>query len=204
MKNILYKQYCLFFILIIITILPGCKGTENPATPTPASGTVSSATAQTEDKPVLVESSYNGFNIVTYKNKYYGLSMSLGSIDLTTTDEKTISEYEKQYKCVVTSSPEETKHMIDKITNPLEAKLVEEKFHGFNIVSYKNMYYGIALSIGQVDIPKLDKKTSEDYRKQKKCFIADTTDKVKHLILTNTVSSAEPVLIETYNGFNIV
>jgi len=65
--------------------------------------------------PVLVKENFKGFNIVHYKTKYYGLSQSLGAIDVTCMSRKECKEYVEQGKCVVGSSFEEAKQLVEQV-----------------------------------------------------------------------------------------
>ena len=66
--------------------------------------------------PELLESGYKGFNILRYKKDCMALSISLGHVDLTQTDEKVLDGYVENDLCVTGSSPEEVKNSIDKIS----------------------------------------------------------------------------------------
>ena len=68
--------------------------------------------------PVLIEEGYKGFNIVHYRMKYYALLQSLGSIDLTHSNGNELQKYTDEHKCVVGSSGEEVRQLVDKIVLP--------------------------------------------------------------------------------------
>ncbi|MBU4443630.1 class I SAM-dependent methyltransferase [bacterium] len=77
--------------------------------------------------PVLVEESYNGFNFVFYKGKYYGVSQDLGPIDFTQIDEAAIKEYENRGKCVIGNSHIKAKQLVDHILDTAAQKSVNEE-----------------------------------------------------------------------------
>ncbi len=65
--------------------------------------------------PRLVEEGYKGFNIVRYGKSYVGLAQCLGPVDLTDLDEQKFRDYQGRGKCVVGSSREDVRSLIDQI-----------------------------------------------------------------------------------------
>ena len=63
--------------------------------------------------PVLVESGYRGFNIVHHRMKYYAILQSSGAIDFTQQYENEFQKYIAEHKCIVGSSLEEVKQIVD-------------------------------------------------------------------------------------------
>ncbi|MBV6342140.1 ABC transporter ATP-binding protein [Candidatus Magnetobacterium casense] len=70
--------------------------------------------------PVLVEDGYRGFNIVHFKFKYYGFLSSLGHIELNSISDTELQGYMLTQRCVVGSSDDEVREMIDLIVNASE------------------------------------------------------------------------------------
>ncbi|MBF0318022.1 MAG: ABC transporter ATP-binding protein [Nitrospirae bacterium] len=70
--------------------------------------------------PVLVEGGYRGFNIVHFKFRYYGFLSSLGRIELNCIDDADLKGYVADQKCVIGSSEDEVRKMIDLIVNASE------------------------------------------------------------------------------------
>jgi ABC-type polysaccharide/polyol phosphate transport system ATPase subunit len=68
--------------------------------------------------PTLVEESCQGFNIVHYGMKYYALSQSLGPIDLNRPYENELREYIAEKKCLIGSSLDEVKHLLNRNVSP--------------------------------------------------------------------------------------
>lgn len=63
--------------------------------------------------PKLLEENYQGFNIVHFKKRYFGVSISLGDIDISQIAEQKLSEYIKEKKCILGTSPEEVRQFIN-------------------------------------------------------------------------------------------
>jgi putative sugar O-methyltransferase len=73
------------------------------------------AKRQSSSAPRLVEEDYRGYNIVLWGLKYYGLSMALGPLDLELTDDGILNEYVEVGACVVGSSADEVKELVDQL-----------------------------------------------------------------------------------------
>jgi hypothetical protein len=76
--------------------------------------------------PELVEQSYQGFNLVSYRGKVYALAQALGPVDLSQVDEIALSSYQARGECYIGSSPEEVKNLIPQ-TVPNAPELLELK-----------------------------------------------------------------------------
>jgi hypothetical protein len=135
--------------------------------------------------PFLVRKDYKGFNIVTYNGKYYGISQSLGPINLTCLEEQ------KDIKDIK------------------GAVLVEENYKGFNIVHYTGKYFGLAIDIGKIDLAKSSKDHMETLRLEGRCMVSDEYKEIKEQIERSGYAGVpslvdSPRLVEEgYKGFNI-
>ncbi|MCD4830504.1 MAG: ABC transporter ATP-binding protein [Anaerohalosphaeraceae bacterium] len=66
-------------------------------------------------QPQLLESDYRGFNIVHYKDKYYGVLMALGQIDFNSLTPEQVQEYVEAGRCVTATSFEQVKCLVDEL-----------------------------------------------------------------------------------------
>ena len=71
-----------------------------------------------QSPPHLVKEKYKGYNIVKYLDQYYGLSQTLGPIDLTQAEDQTLRRYQAAGLCVIGRFLEETEQMIDQMSLP--------------------------------------------------------------------------------------
>ncbi len=71
-------------------------------------------TDNTDVFPRLFQSNYLGFNIVIYKNEFYALAMSLGSIDLMTVPPSTLKDCQQKRQCFVANSLKDLRQVINK------------------------------------------------------------------------------------------
>jgi Flp pilus assembly protein TadD/predicted O-methyltransferase YrrM len=68
--------------------------------------------------PQLMKEDYKGYNIVQYLDQYYGLSRTLGPIDLTLVEEQILRRHQSAGLCVIGRFLEETEQMIDQMSVP--------------------------------------------------------------------------------------
>ena len=61
--------------------------------------------------PQLVMAGYKGFNIVSYKDKYYAINLNIGKIDISTEQDR-LKKYQKENKCFIGSSTDEIKQLL--------------------------------------------------------------------------------------------
>lgn len=131
-------------------------------------------------KPILVETSYKGFDILSHKNKLYALSQDLAPIDMTQVELVILKECQSRSTCFVNSSLSETKRSIDEFYIP---KLVEEGYRKsdrkFNIVFYKNKFYAIAQNFGSLDLTQVDVEVLKECQLRSMCFIESSLSEVK-------------------------
>lgn len=66
--------------------------------------------------PVLCLEGYEGFNIVHYSKQYYAFAQSLGKIDFSCLSEDRLNEFMAENKCIVGTSLEEVKQLVNRIT----------------------------------------------------------------------------------------
>ena len=139
-------------------------------------------------RPKLTEEGYKGYNIILYLDKYYGMAQSLGSLDFTQMEEQILERYKADGTCVVGKELDETKRLIDKLDFRSTPELVEEGYWGFNIVRYKREAYAISLSLGPVDLTRVEPSTLQRLQKTGNCFIAGTVAEVKGAVDLTRVS----------------
>lgn len=61
---------------------------------------------------------YKGYNVVLYQDSFYALSRSLGHVDLTQLDQRTLSEYQASGECFVGRSPADLLQIIVQLPSP--------------------------------------------------------------------------------------
>jgi tetratricopeptide (TPR) repeat protein len=71
-----------------------------------------------QNPPQLMKEDYKGYNIVKYLDQYYGLSRTLGPIDLTLVEDPILHRYQSAGLCVIGRFLEETEQKIDQMSGP--------------------------------------------------------------------------------------
>jgi radical SAM protein with 4Fe4S-binding SPASM domain len=119
--------------------------------------------------PSLAEENYKGYNIISFRGRFYGLAQGEGRLDLNRVGAE-------GYRCVVGESPQEVKELVERLAPKVEKRrLIEEGYKGFNIISAADKFYGLAQSEGRLDVNKVG---TEGYR----CVTGDSPDEVKSLV----------------------
>lgn len=65
--------------------------------------------------PRLLELEYHNYNIIALGHTYYAIACSLGHVHLTETPEEQLRKFHKDHKCLIGSSIDEAKWMVDRL-----------------------------------------------------------------------------------------
>ena len=127
------------------------------------------AVSASEVHPRLVIERRSGFNVVKYDGCYWGIPISLGSVNL-------LHEGDRRKPGIVRA---DTLHSIQALCPATPEvhppRLAIEGLNGFNIVEYDGCYWGIPISLGPVNLPH------EGDRQKAGIVQADTLDSIKAL-----------------------
>jgi hypothetical protein len=85
---------------------------------------------------------YKGFNIILYRQRYYGLA-NLGQVDVT--DKNAFQQCQSRNECLVGNSLKEVRASIDFLT----PELVETNYKGFYLVAYQDKFYALSQTLGE-------------------------------------------------------
>ena len=161
------------------------------------------AETQPTKEPILIEEGYETFNIMQYGKHYFGLSQDEGAFD-----PQKAKKHKKcfrgdsigQVKKAITSSLRAQGDITD--ADSWQPRLIQDSYHGFNIVHFGDRYFGLSQSEGEFEIRKFQKN------KYDHCYQTATADEIRNIIdkvAARTNESNEPILAEEdYRGFNIV
>ena len=127
-------------------------------------------------KPHLIQSGYRGYNLVSYQGRVYGLAMSLGSLALEQLATAELNVHQQSGAIMVGYSPLTLKARIialrlwqgwqlsrNVVGGPI---LIQNHFHGYNLVHYGNWFYGLSLALGPLDLASLDENEFQRYAPQ--------------------------------------
>jgi hypothetical protein len=155
-----------------------------------------------ELRPRLLQGDFYGFNLVEYRGQCFALSSSLGPIDLPTVLEDELKEYLRRGDCFVRESIDEVRQLIASTCDEGMPMLLEGEFSGFNLVAFQQQIYGLACTLGPIDLTTLPGDSFSEYLGRGDCFIGTSVKEVKEQIL---MAVDFPLLVEEgYGGFNIV
>ncbi len=175
----------------------------------------SAASGQTLDAPQkaapMLECSHNGYNIASLGGVFYAIPLGLGHVDL-------LDASDRSKPGIITAfSVFEARSMIDRTgseTNALVAgapaqgggPMLLDSYKGYNVVSWKDTFFGIPLYLGDVDLSDAKVRSHKDIltadsRRRVDAAIDDRVPSVQN----PTGSGASPTLVEEgYKGFNII
>lgn len=147
--------------------------------------------------PVLVEA-HQGYNIVRYQDRLFAFAHALGAFAIPQLSDEEIQQFRDREDCVVSDSIVELKRCLDELAGRREKErlaaeaeqrlraenqprtapepqpnLIEEGYHGFNIIRYHDLWYGLAQEEGAFDIGKV---SGCQYRR---CVAGDSVAAVK-------------------------
>jgi hypothetical protein len=125
---------------------------------------------------------YKGFRVAFMAPQWYAFSPSLENRDWRTLDHQTLSDYVSKGECFNGDSLEEVKRLIEIAAHQSAPELIESGYREFNLVAYRGRIYGLALSLGPIDLPKLEKHKLDEYLAQGQYLVADSLEGIKRLI----------------------
>ena len=147
-----------------------------------------------------VEAGFRGYNLVRHGGRFCGLSLRLGAVDLSRTCVATLREFQEQRLCFVAASIAELKQQIAEHGYRLSPELLEQGFHGFNLVAFQDRVFALATKLGAVNLPGADEATLSAWQAAHTCFVAESVAGLKAQIeefvapaAPSDVASNEPV-----------
>ena len=135
--------------------------------------------------PVLVESIKN-YNIVSYGHKFYGVPQSLGPLDLSKEADRNkeqiiVDNDINSIKAKIIQAIKKNVAESQKQTISYPVPILLESYRKYNIVAYRNYFYGIPRALGTLDISKVEDINREGIIKNKiKSKLIETLKKKKH------------------------
>ncbi len=103
----------------------------------------------------------------------------MDGLDWAHLDEDALREYQRDGQCYAGDTLEELHELIERDLVPV---LVVEGHEQFNIVRYLGKYYGVAQSLGPVDLAQLDQRVLDGYQASGQCVVAHSLDEAKQRI----------------------
>jgi hypothetical protein len=173
--------------------------------------------------PQLVEENFHGFNLVSYHGRIYAIPQPEGAFELERVRKKdysqsfegaTVAQVQEEIrqffveKQPIVPEANEPKHLESANRKMAPPQLVEENFHGFNLVSYHGRIYAIPQPEGAFELERVRKK---DYSQSfEGATVAQVQEEIRQFfvekqpIVLETVNVLPRLIEENYRGFNII
>lgn len=128
--------------------------------------------------PNLIEQGFHGYNLIGYMNKFWAAPQSLGKLNITMQSDR------ERPEILVAQSIDELRKTINENNSYMNAQvisvspvLIEQGFHGYNLVGYMNKFYAAPLRIGHLDF------TMKSDRERPEIIMADTIEEIRVLVI---------------------
>lgn len=105
--------------------------------------------------------SYKGFNVMRYGSVYVAVSQTLGSIDVDQLQKNDFSSFE----ILEDSDLKNLESKIDRAVFNIKIPLLAETYRGYNLIQFAGRFYGLAKSLGTVELPSLIPNKIKQLRK---------------------------------------
>ncbi|MDH5763318.1 MAG: hypothetical protein OEZ51_10070 [Nitrospinota bacterium] len=135
---------------------------------------------------------WNEYNIFKYKKQFWGIPQTLGEVDLT------IEKNLEKPSIITAQSLDEVKNSIDAAVGMKAAPEFLETWYSYNLIKYKNIFWGIPHSLGEVNL------TEPTALKNPSLLSAPSLDEIKNQIDETVGLSQPPELLEEWNQHNIL
>jgi SAM-dependent methyltransferase len=143
--------------------------------------------------PELVESGYQGFNLVRYQSKVFAIALALGHVNLTQLGDKDRRDFCVAHRMFIGESLDEVKKAIDGFAGRSVPRLVKQNYRGFNFVEYGDKVYALSLALGPVNFGILTPKTLAEWQASRKAYIAASVSELTGLVDGGANGAAVPV-----------
>ncbi|MFQ5751374.1 MAG: glycosyltransferase, partial [bacterium] len=133
------------------------------------------------------------YNIILYRDKYYGIPRSAGVVDLNDDVER------KTFKDYLADSHEALIKVLENHDDSAwQAPHLSGAYKGFNIVEFRGKFYGVNQKLGHFNPSK------QNHREMLKDLTADTKENLIPLIDNATEPNKPPEVVREYLGCNIL
>jgi len=162
----------------------------------------------------LVGPHFHGYNLVRHAGRFHGLSLALRAVDLSRTPEPAFREWQRCQLCIVADDLGPLKQEIEQSGFRGAPELIEQDFHGFNLVAFRDKFLALATVLGPGDLAAVDPKSWEVWQTLEQVgttpggLIADAgprpgtkwplaSDRIRHGLLAgaSSISVAKPTSV---------
>ncbi len=141
--------------------------------------TVSLDNPLVRNTPAIIEQDYRGFSIALWRHRYFAFTRDLKVEDLAAAGEQAVRDHEDFPLLFAGSGLDEVISLVDTLAPSSLPVLVEEGYHGFNIVLYRGKYHALFQGLGPVSMTALTKDAVVRFQQQGQWFTGESADEVK-------------------------
>lgn len=149
-----------------------------------------------------VDTEQQAFSLVEHEGKVYLHSSPLESQDTTPIEPATLVRLAEQGQCQVADSVGDAWLTVaDALsTGP---QILENGFHGFNLLGHRWKVFAVAQAAGQVDLLRLTPAALQALQAQEQCLESDSLENARQAILEMLAPRLQ-LIEEGYHGFNLI
>ena len=157
-----------------------------------------------------LEVKYRGFRMTKRNGRFYAVSSVKVESDLDSLSDRDLAALEDEEFCLQAESREELLLLIRQHINVSSSisggpRLLLEGYAGFNLVSYSGQVYGLAQSLGGLDLTRTGPEKLKQLVEDGQVFVFGSIKEAKSRLDRLAVAQSPPRLIEEgYRGFNFV
>jgi ubiquinone/menaquinone biosynthesis C-methylase UbiE len=153
----------------------------------------------------MVEANFQGYNLVRHDGQFYGLSLSLGAIDLSRTPADRVQDLQQRRLCFVADDLEGLKKQIAACAFRGAPELIEQNYRGFNLVAFQDKFIALACSLGAVDLGSTEPAVLQGWQDWGTAVVATSVEALKEAVdrLNSPAPETEKPLEAEYRQYQI-
>lgn len=162
--------------------------------------------------PVLMNS-YNGYNLIQYKDRIYAIAQALGNIDLTQENEQNLRSYQESNSCIVADSLYDAKLLVNELICQNLEKELEDR--GKRIEVFQKDILNRNETIGKLNLKveegdkSIERLSIEIDDRDKKIKVLqeemyDREGRINVLRGVSTLFAPTPILLNSYKDYNLI
>jgi hypothetical protein len=128
--------------------------------------------------PQLHAQEYQGFNLISHKEKVFAVAQSLGPIDVLGLGAREHWQHQQEDKLFVADSAAAARQWIDGLT-PI---LLKEGHYGFNLIAYRGKVFAMSQDLGAVDLRQLAEHDLLEHQQAGMMFVGKSAAQVKQRV----------------------
>ena len=138
--------------------------------------------------PTLIETNYAGYNLVTYRGRFYAIAISLGHFDLAACSLQSLLEYEASHLILVGGDLA----ALHQNLNDLAPVAVEDDYEGYHLLWHHSTYYALADRGFVLDLARMNEADLRNFEAQRIVVRATSLPELKNEVATQLSANPTP------------